>query len=199
MGVGSGYYQRKLPHWQPDGAALLTWRLSGSLPRSVSVATAASSGREFVRIDRELDAARTGPAWLREPRVAAAVVESIRVAETQLRLYDLRAWVIMPNHVHLVVVPHAALCRITKAVKGFSARKATRILGLAGRQFWQHESFDHWIRERWEMERCVRYVESNPVKAGLAASVEQWPWSSAAEGSADPAGRLDKPGGSSYA
>jgi putative transposase len=100
----------------------------------------------------------------------------------------------MPNHVHLVAIPQAAAWRITKTIKGFSAREANRILGRVGQPFWQHESFDHWIRDRREMERVLRYVESNPVKAGLVATAAEWPWSSASEGMADPAGRLDKTG-----
>ena len=44
-----------------------------------------------------------------------------------------------------------------------------------------HESYDHWARDRYELERIVRYTEANPVRAGLVASEERWRWSSAAD------------------
>jgi REP element-mobilizing transposase RayT len=141
----------------------------------------APSGKEFVRIDRHLDAALSGPTWLKDPQVAAVVVNSLRFAEAELRLFEIGAWVLVSNHVHVVVFPHAPLWRITKAIKGFTAHEANRILGRTGQPFWQHESFDRWVRDRRELQRVVRYVEENPVRAGLAGSAEQWPWSSASQ------------------
>ncbi len=82
----------------------------------------------------------------------------------------------MPNHVHIVVFPSAPLWRITEAIKGFTATQANQLLGRSGQPFWQSESFDHWIRKRDELERIVRYVESNPVTAGLAPTEDDWPW-----------------------
>jgi REP element-mobilizing transposase RayT len=64
----------------------------------------------------------------------------------QLGLYELRAWVLMVNHVHILIYPEAKLSRITKSIKNFSARKANSILGLTGQEFWQDESYDHWVR-----------------------------------------------------
>jgi len=129
-----------------------------------------------------LDAAVTGPLWLKDPRIASLVAGSFSCAERELGLCEFRAWVLMPNHVHVVVYPSAPLWRITKALKGFSGKQANRILGRAGQPFWQPESFDHWIRNCDELERIVRYVEGNPVTAGLARTVAEWPWSSASVG-----------------
>ena len=56
---------------------------------------------------------------------------------------------------------------------------ANRILERTGMPFWQDESYDHWIRSGRELEEIITYVECNPVKAGLVAADEQWPWSSA--------------------
>ena len=128
-----------------------------------------------------------------QAKVAAMVIQSLQFAERELRLYDLRAWV-MSNHVHVVVFPQAPVWRITKAIKGFTAKQANQILGRTGMPFWQHESFDRWIRNRRELERIVRYVEANPVTAGLVGSADQWPWSSAAANTADPQGQMDKTG-----
>jgi hypothetical protein len=48
--------------------------------------------------------------------------------------------------------------------------------------FWQPESYHHWIRSERELQSIIRYLEWNPVKAGLAESIEQWPWSTAYAG-----------------
>jgi REP element-mobilizing transposase RayT len=145
-------------------------------------------------LDRQLDSASLGPLWLKDPRLARLVADSLRFGESELGLYQLRAWVVMANHVHLVVFPQAPLWRITKAIKGYTARQANQLLGRTGRPFWQHESFDRWVRDCYELERIVRYVEANPVKAALVRSAEEWPWSSAAV----PSGRLDKSGDISH-
>jgi REP element-mobilizing transposase RayT len=171
MGVNEGFYRRRLPHWQVDGAAhFITWRLEGALPPHIK--------GDFACVDEFLDAAETGPVWLNQKRIAELVVNALHYAERQLKLYDLLAWVVMANHVHIVVIPNVALARITKTVKGYTALEANRMLGLSGR-FWQHESFDRWVRDRYELERIIRYVERNPVKAGLVPNEQDFPWSSA--------------------
>ena len=85
----------------------------------------------------------------------------------------------MPNHVHAVIQPCVPVARITKSIKGFTAREANQILGRTGERFWQDESYDHWIRNETEWNRIVRYTALNPVAAGLVETAEQWPWSSA--------------------
>jgi REP element-mobilizing transposase RayT len=87
----------------------------------------------------------------------------------------------MPNHVHAIFQPHAAMPTVMRWLKGRTSRVANRILGRAG-AFWQDESFDHWIRSAQELQYFIEYVESNPLKAGLVEAKEQWPWSSASMG-----------------
>ena len=111
--------------------------------------------------------------------MATVVVAALHYGALQLGLYELRAWVLMANHVHILIDPHAPISRITKAVKNFSARQANAILGRTGQPFWQDESYDHWARGPEEAEKIVRYIEENPVTAGLVKSVEDWRWSSA--------------------
>jgi hypothetical protein len=53
------------------------------------------------------------------------------------------------------------------------------VLGRSGEPFWQKESYDHWVRDRAEFERIRDYIEANPVKAGLVATPQDFPWSSA--------------------
>ncbi len=68
---------------------------------------------------------------------------------------------------------------VTRAIKSYSARKANHILGRTGEPFWQDESYDHWIRKDDEINRIIRYIEWNPVRASLVERIEDWPWSSA--------------------
>ena len=127
-------------------------------------------------MDRKLDEAATGPRWLEDERVAQVVADALHYGERQLALYQLRAWVLMVNHVHILIYPEARLSRITRAIKNHSARQANAILGLA---VWQDESYDHWVRGPEELAKIVRYIEKNPVTAGLVSRAEDWRWSSA--------------------
>jgi putative transposase len=111
--------------------------------------------------------------------VAQSVVDALQYGQRQLRLYELRAWVLMVNHVHILIYPQASLSRITKAVKNFSARQANALQGRTGQPFWQDESYDHWVRGREELEKIVSHIERNPLAAGLVERVEDWRWSSA--------------------
>ena len=178
------YYKRNLPHWHPESKAIfLTWRLYGSLPEHILVELknrSADSGRQFARAERFLDRAGFGPCWLQDPRIAACVEDCILRGALQLCQYQLLAYVVMPNHVHLLIEPGTSVERITHGIKGVSARDANRILKRAGVTFWQAESFDHWVRKPAEGERICRYIENNPVKAGFVSRVEDWKWSSAA-------------------
>jgi putative transposase len=106
------------------------------------------------------------------------VADSIGYGATTLERYDLIAWVVMPNHVHMLIEVNVALSVVMKTLKCYTARQANKILGRTG-QFWHHESFDHWVRNDEELRRIIRYIENNPVKARLAARPENYRWSSA--------------------
>jgi len=88
------------------------------------------------------------------------------------------AWVVMPNHVHAVIVAPEDLAEALQAAKGRSARRCNLALGLTGRGFWQGECFDRLVRSPEELERVVSYVEWNPVRAGLVGQVSEFQWSS---------------------
>lgn len=156
----------------------LTWRLYGSLPahRSFSKETL-TSGQAFVAMDRLLDAALTGPRYL-TGSIAGMVVESIHHHEDVLGRYKLHAFVVMSNHVHLLVTPLVPIPTITRTLKTYTARRANEMLGLAG-PFWQEETFDRNVRNQQEFDRILAYIEHNPVKAGLATVPEGFLWSSA--------------------
>jgi putative transposase len=180
------YYARDLPHWQPPGKDIfVSWRLYGSLPvtfiRSLQSSADNSARQRFRATEAQLDKALNGPLWLKEPSVARCVTDAIQRAATGLHFFRLHAYVVMPNHVHILIEPNVPLPRITHRVKGTSTRAANQILGRDGQRFWQDESFDHWVRNAAEFTRIKNYIEQNPVKAGLAKTASDWPWSSAAK------------------
>jgi REP element-mobilizing transposase RayT len=91
----------------------------------------------------------------------------------------MRAWVVMPNHVHaLFKVGDTSLGRILKQLKVYTAREANRRLHRRG-QFWAEDGWDTYMRDREHELGTQRYIENNPVKAGLVRSAKDWPWSSA--------------------
>jgi REP element-mobilizing transposase RayT len=178
------FSRRRLPHWQTSGQPLfLTWHLHGSLPRNrFPPPSSGSAGKAFVWMDRYLDEARSGPTWLQKEEIAQLVLRSLQYAGDSLQFYTFHAWVIMSNHVHLLVAPRVEPERFLQSVKGYTAREANRLLRRTGEPFWQGESYDRWIRDQQEFERVRKYIEYNPVRAGLAASPEQYRWSSAYAG-----------------
>ena len=123
--MGERYWQRILPHWEKPGAAyFVTYRLFGSLPRPLIDQLQAKRKRleaeqprqgegerekklrtkkaVFSRWDDEL-AKRTDNSWLTQPKIAKMVRENLHYhAGTK---YDLFAYVIMPNHVHVLFQP----------------------------------------------------------------------------------------------
>jgi putative transposase len=77
------------------------------------------------------------------------------------------------------VSPHVPLPKLTKTLKGFTAKRANQLLGLAGSPFWQEESYGHLVRDEREFERIRGYIEQNPVRAGLVSEERLYRWSSA--------------------
>jgi putative transposase len=178
------FYRRNLPHWHPsDKALFITWRLHGSLPRSndpwKGKPVSTSLDEEYRKADAILDRAEFGPLWLKNPQIAAFVVDALNRGSAEFGRYDLHAYVVMANHVHLLLSPKIEVRRITKSLKGVTARQANQILHRTGKPFWQDESFDHWFRNEVEFVQIRQYIEQNPVTAGLVERPEDWRWSSA--------------------
>ena len=107
------------------------------------------------------------------------MVDALHYRETELRHYVLHAYVVMPNHVHMLITPVIEVPRIMKSLKAFTGRAANLLLDRTGLPFWQREFYDHWVRDG-EFERIARYIENNPVKAGLATEPHLFARSSAA-------------------
>jgi REP element-mobilizing transposase RayT len=100
--------------------------------------------------------------------------------------YELVAFCIMPNHVHLLIrsfvnitAEHQGktakypLADTLRLIKGSTARECNLTLGRSGK-FWHHESYDHYVRDEEEFERIIKYILNNPVKAGLVKEWNQW-------------------------
>jgi REP element-mobilizing transposase RayT len=207
----SGIHTRGyLPHVKREGMRyFLTFRLADSLPREVLLKIQGERAERLARFQTQQQVAEklgalaprverleeierdyfrkledyldkgSGECSLRRPEIADLVAGALRFFAGQR--YQLNAWVVMPNHVHVVLwpTPNHALSTITQSWKRFIAREANKALNRTGQTFWQPESFDHWIRDDDEHARCCRYVVNNPVKARLCAAPEDWKWSSA--------------------
>jgi len=200
--VAGLHFRGKLPHLKKEGAVyFVTIRLADSLPAGEIIrlkhqrmailekARAAKSPLTWHeeqqllawycdKVEALLDAGR-GACWLRQPEIAQLVANALKHFDHQR--YELRAWTIMPNHIHTVVwpMPGHTLTGILHSWKSFTSKQANKILRRTG-VFWQTETFDHWIRNDAEHARLAAYVENNPVKAGLCRMPEEWKWSSAA-------------------
>ena len=174
-------YRRRLPHiYEPDQSIFLTWRLHDSLPSNRAFSKdALNSGQAFVAMDRLLDEACGGQFYLRQPAIADMIVEAIHYNAAILGHYLLQAFVVMPNHVHLLIVPTLPLPKVMKSLKGITAKRANAMLGLTGRPFWQEESYDHLVRHERELEKIRNYIEENPVRASLVREASEYRWSSA--------------------
>lgn len=176
-----------LPHFE-DGCrpVFLTWRLADALTEEdlhrIHLASEdvevekrrAALGR---MVEEHLDRGE-GTCVLREARFAG-IVEACLIEEAK-RGAKLFAWVVMSNHVHVVVLPPPGdkVGGMMRRIKGRSARFINQARGASGR-LWQVEYFDRTIRDAEHMERCVKYVEWNPVKAKLVFAPEKHRWSSA--------------------
>ena len=199
------YYRRNLPHFQPEGATLfITFRLSNSLPHEVVGRLQVEKDLAEKRINLMIDTSERekeqlkeqyrlfdlwenalasvacGEKYLSNPRIAELVAESMHYRDGSV--YYLEAFCIMPNHVHLVCTPLIGpggmvytLSKIMHSLKRHTARKANQILGREG-AFWQHENYDHYIRDAADLERIIEYVLLNPVKAGLVDDWTHWKW-----------------------
>lgn len=159
----------------------VTFRLADAFPTSLRTEWEAllkieDDRQRHVRLQSYLDLGR-GECVLRKPQIASLVEESLRFRhEVQ---YDLRAWVVMPNHVHVLFkVKDVPMCQIVDAWKGFTAKAANRALGSKGK-FWEERYWDTYMRDDAHETRARLYIENNPVKAGLVKFRRDWASSSA--------------------
>jgi REP element-mobilizing transposase RayT len=181
-----GWHDRGyLPHF--DGLQLpqfLTFRLYDSMPQELLERWRHEARNDMQvrkKVERFLDAGH-GECWLEHEAIARIVRDALVFHDR--KKYRLAAWVIMPNHVHVLLTPleHEHLPEINHSIKSYTAQRANKILQRKG-QFWQHESFDRYIRDLRHYAAVIKYIENNPVKAGLCHRPQDWQFSSASTGS----------------
>jgi len=178
-----GWHERGyLPHRDEPGLTqFVTFHLAGSFPAALRSEWAAllkiEDDRErHLRLEDYLDRGR-GESYLRQPDIARLVEDALRFHHAQW--YDLRAWIVMPNHIHLLLhVGDAPLSKIVKELKRYTAREANKILRQEG-AFWTEDYYDTYMRDAEHELKTRRYLENNPVKALLVREPKEWPWSSA--------------------
>ena len=176
----------RLPHWQQDGATyFLTFRLADSIPVSRldewrekrnfwqldhpkpwSKETEGEYHKLFsTRIDQLLDQG-LGSCLLGDPVNSATVAGAFHCFDH--KRYLLHAWVIMPNHVHLLLSLGESidLGETISSWKRFTATKINRTRNGSG-QLWQKDYFDRMIRDWDHFISVARYLRKNPVKAKL--------------------------------
>jgi REP element-mobilizing transposase RayT len=174
-------HDRHLPHWDAVGQPqFITFRLHGSLPatRVFRREHVATSGEAFVLMDKLLDKAATGPLYLKRPEIAELVVEALLDSDLRFHRCQLHTFVVMPNHVHLLATQKAPFAKWLGPLEGFTAKRANDLIGQSGKAFWQNESYDHVVRDEEQFLRIRRYIEWNPVRAGLVERPEEFRWSS---------------------
>lgn len=112
------------------------------------------------------------------PADRAAYLDDLRAYATKAEL-DIWAWCLMTNHVHLLAVPRRedSLARGVGLAHRRHAVRMNRREGWTG-HLWANRYFSTSLDEA-HLWACVRYIELNPVRAGLAERAEEWPWSSA--------------------
>ena len=171
-----------LPHRDEPGLTqFVTFHLADSFPAALR-----SEWEGLLQIEDDLERRRQfetyldrgrGAGHLRRPAIAKLVEQALRFHHPQW--YELRAWVIMPNHLHCLVKTGAMpLAKIVKELKRYTAREVNKIFQRTG-AFWCKDYFDVYMRDAEHELRTSHYIENNPVKAGLVREPADWLWSSA--------------------
>jgi putative DNA methylase len=183
-----GWHNRGyLPHFDAGPVIqTVTFRLADSLP--VHVVDAWQAELRRLPENRRAAELRTraeahidqgyGACHLRNPAVAEMVEGALLHFHGER--YQMLAWVVMPNHVHAMFEPLKgwSLSAILHTWKSFTSHRANQILRRSG-AFWHPDYFDRFIRDEDHFRRALVYIEDNPVKAGLCARPENWPYGSA--------------------
>jgi exonuclease VII large subunit len=184
-------YERNLPHWQQGGVTyFVTFRLADSIPHKKLEKWKADQElwlkthhepysdvekNEYHQLFSEkiqdwLDAG-DGSCLLAEKENAILVADALKHFDGER--YRLGEWVVMPNHVHVLLTPTTedfSLPDIIQSWKSFTAHEVNKRTESSG-QVWQHESYDHIVRSPEQLYHFEKYIHDNPSKAGV--KVEQ--------------------------
>jgi REP element-mobilizing transposase RayT len=186
-------FRGNLPHWRQKGVTyFVTFRLADSLPAGKITEWREQRTAWFSALNLESDAninalplpvqreyhqrftasilrwldTGFGSCRLRRRDAAQVVAEALWYFDGDR--YALGAWVVMPNHVHVLVTPfgNVALGKIVQSWKSFTAKAINRLDGKSG-AFWQSEFYDHVIRDEEQLRKLEDYIAQNPEKAHL--------------------------------
>ena len=194
------FWQGNLPHWQVEnGRYFVTIHLHGAVPQAAhqkihllseqfrSLDEESTNGQGdrhlklsrkiFLEMERWLDRA-PAVSNFQNPKLCEMVTEAI---EHRLRahIWEMFAFAIMPSHIHLFfeLNNELSLQRELEEFKRWTGHQAVKLdEELKGDRFWQIEWFDHWSRSEEEDEKIIQYIRNNPVKAGLANEIGQYPY-----------------------
>ena len=192
---GKWHSRGYLPHYDRIGQLQsITFRLADSLPQSklkeleeIIEALPSEADPDLAKrqqIEAWLDAGM-GCCALRHPQVAEKVESALLHFDNDR--YQLIAWCVMPNHVHVLIEPKIELSKILQSWKSYTGRwakeqNAELELGVPeNHPFWMREYWDRYIRNESHLRNVIEYIHQNPVKAKLCTRAEQWPHSSARE------------------
>lgn len=192
------HHRGYLPHFDAGTVVqMITFRLADSLPRDVYARIRARDQDEAEkrrRIEEMIDSGR-GACILRNPQIANIVARALKHFDGER--YRLLRWVVMPNHVHVLIeqIDGHSLNDVVQTWKSFAAKKINSARNAIG-SVWAADYFDRFARNRQHFGDAVSYIENNPVKAGLVSRPGEWPFSSVAE---DAGGTPAVPGNESFA
>jgi REP element-mobilizing transposase RayT len=171
-----------LPHRDEPGLVqFVTFRLADAFPNELrheweSLLRIEDDRKRRMELEAYLDKGR-GKCDLRQTAIAKLVEDSL--VRFHSARYDLRAWVVMPNHVHVLFqVLDMPMWKLVGGWKSYTTREANKLLGRKSK-FWQDGYWDTFMRNEEHELRSRRYTEKNPVKAGLVSSARDWTWGSA--------------------
>lgn len=211
------FYRNSLPHLTPIGGTFfVTFRTKGSIPNRKlnrfrfqyleEVKNISSNGslqsrallqarrRFFKRFDQALHLNNDNRSPLSNP--AATKIIQAKLHELDGELYELIAYCVMPNHVHLLIsmrnqiindemdlipnkdlsLSYRPLHEVMRRIKGATARSINLLMGSTGTTLWQKDSYDHYVNNSRSLENTWWYILNNPVKAGLVENIEDYPY-----------------------
>jgi putative transposase len=196
------YHSTNLPHkYDIIKPIFITYRLKFTLPKTIlsdisikknewQIRYRSLSGYDkqnmqqskdftnFCHFDEVIAKSKEVPQILHRPDLTDVISEAYRYFDK--RYYELLSYCIMPNHVHVLIlpllksdVPVVTLAHINYSWKRYTANKINKILNRRG-SLWQAESYDHLIKDDNEFYHTLEYIIDNPVKAGLVKSWDEW-------------------------
>lgn len=191
LGFPGWHHRGFLPHCDfPGLIQLVTFRLWDSMPVSrnrewLHLLAIEDDRKRRLKVEEYLDRG-LGQCHLRDPKIAR-LTERTLLHFHRVR-YELLAWCVMPNHVHVLVhVWQVPLWKIVRSWKQFIATNAYRSERRPPARHNAHfeplrrqrEYWDTFMRDEKQERSAIRYIENNPVKAGMCKNPDEWDFGSA--------------------